>query len=322
MHPLKPFVRTVSYTAIVAICAACRTGTPALTSAPVPAAAAARQVVATASHRALSIDDLAAAASASDVVFFGEEHTDPDTHRAEFELLEAIGKRRNDVILSLEMFERDVQGPLDDYLAGRLPEAEFLARSRPWPRYADDYRRMVELAKARGWPVVAANVPRPIASAVGRHGLDALDSLPPNERAFAARDLICPDDDYKRRFFEEMKGHSSGSAAPSPGDTLPTAVAQRFYIAQCVKDETMGESIASARLQHGRGSLVVHYDGSFHSDYAAGTAERLKRRAPSARTLVITAIPVASPATEAVKDAKRADYVIFTKAAAKPTTPP
>lgn len=320
MLPPGSFARTVHWLAIAAFCVACRTGTPA--PAPVPAPAATRQVVATGSGRALSLDELAAAAARADVVFFGEEHTDPETHRAEFELLEAIGKRRNDVILSLEMFERDVQGLLDDYLAGRLPEAEFLARSRPWPRYAGDYRRMVELAKAKGWPVIASNVPRPVASAIGRRGLAALDSLPPNERAWAAQDIICPDDDYKRRFFEEMKGHSSGSAAPSPSDTLPTAVAQRFYVAQCVKDETMGESIASARQQHGRGSLVIHYDGSFHSDFGAGTAERLKRRAPSARTLVITAIPVANPATETVKDARRADYIIFTKAAAKPATPP
>lgn len=61
------------------------------------------------------IDRLARA----DVVFVGEQHDDPETHRAEADLLDAIGRRGRPVVLSLEMFERDVQPVVDDYLAGR-----------------------------------------------------------------------------------------------------------------------------------------------------------------------------------------------------------
>lgn len=301
--------------------AACR-GTPAAV-APSPARVAAGEIriVAGSSGNTVTFDELAREASRADVVFFGEQHTDPATHHAELALLEAIGQGDRPVVLSLEMFERDVQQVVDDYVAGRITEAAFLAGSRPWPRYATDYRGLLELAKARGWPVVASNVPRQTASAVGRKGLGALDSLHARERAFAAREVDCPDDDYRRRFFEEMKGHSSGAAAPAPSDTLPTAVAQRFYLAQCVKDETMGEAIADALAHAGPGAIVVHYDGAFHSDFGAGTAERLRRRAPQARTLVVTAVPVADPGAAQVTDAKRADYVIFTKAPPKPPAP-
>src|SRR6185295_4257295 len=59
-------------------------------------------------------------ASQANVVFFGEQHDDPETHRAEAELLDAIGRSGRPVVLSLEMFERDVQGVLDDYLAGKV----------------------------------------------------------------------------------------------------------------------------------------------------------------------------------------------------------
>ena len=88
-------------------------------------------------------------------------------------MLEGLARRRLPVILSLEMFERDVQPALDAYLAGTVPEEEFLKGARPWPRYATDYRALVEIARAHGWPVVAANVPRRIAADVaksGRHG--------------------------------------------------------------------------------------------------------------------------------------------------------
>ena len=78
---------------------------------------------------------------------------------------------------------------------------------------------------------------------------------------------------------------------PSPGEL--TAMTERFYQAQCVKDETMAESIVRARGD-ASAPLVIQYNGDFHSDFGEGTAERVKRRLPDAKVLVISAIPVAS----------------------------
>jgi uncharacterized iron-regulated protein len=260
------------------------------------------------------------AASRADVVFFGEEHDDPETHRAEAALLERIGRQRKRVVLSLEMFERDVQPVVDEYISGRTTESAFLAASRPWTRYVTDYRALVELARARGWPVVAANVPRALAAAVGRRGLAALDSLTAAERGQAAAEIVCPVDAYRGRFLDEMKHHSSGSGpAPAPGDTLPTAVAERFYLAQCVKDETMGEAVAGALRRAGPDAIVVHFDGAFHSDFRQGTVERFRRRMPNVRFVVISAIPVDDPAASAAGQlTARADFVIFTRKAPAP----
>ena len=254
----------------------------------------------------------------ADVVFFGEQHDDPETHRAEAMVLESLGRVGRPVVLSLEMFERDVQPAVDDYLAGRISEADLLSRSRPWPRYATDYRPLVELAKARGWPVVAANVPRPLASAVGRKGMAALDTLSSAERLHAARDNLCPADDYHARFMEQMQGHGAGAGAAASSDTLPTAMAERFYLAQCVKDEAMAESIVEARRRAPRGAIVVHFNGAFHSDYGQGTVDRVRRREPGWKLAVVTAIPVRNPAAAPVApQSGRADFVIFTRAAAR-----
>jgi uncharacterized iron-regulated protein len=262
----------------------------------------------------IRFDELVRRISAADVVFVGEQHDDPETHRVEFGILDAIGRLGRPVVLSLEMFERDIQPLLNDYLAGRMSESDFLARSRPWDRYITDYRPMVELAKARGWPVIASNIPRPMASAVGRKALAALDTLTPTERGWAARDIQCPDDAYKARFMKTMRGHGPGGAQPAAGDTLPTSVATRFYLAQCIKDETMAESIVEARQRAPRDAIVVHYDGAFHSDYHQGTVDRVRRRARDARMVVITAVPVPDPSVATLADHNdRADYIIFTK---------
>ncbi len=247
----------------------------------------------------------------ADVVFVGEQHDDRNTHRLELALLEGLMRRRGELTVSLEMFERDAQEPLSAYLAGALPEEEFLKLSRPWPRYATDYRPIVEFAKGHGWPVIASNIPRRFASQVAKEGIATLDKLPAEERAWVAKNIECPDDDYRERFVRTINEH------PMPGSEKLSAeerkaLDDRFYFAQCVKDETMAEAIAAA---HGPGHpTIVHYNGSFHSDFTLGTAARVKRRLKKARVVVLSVLPVEN--LDALKpskdDRKRADYLVYT----------
>ncbi len=243
----------------------------------------------------------------ANVVFVGEQHDDPGTHRLEIALLEGLARRRSNVIVALEMFERDVQQQVDDYLAGKITEQDFLKNSRPWPRYATDYKPLIELAKAKGWRVIAGNVPRRYAAQVNKGGLSAADQLPPAERGFLAKQFSCPTDDYFKRFTEVMGGH--------PGDNTPkmdAAMVERMYQAQCVKDETMAESIANA-AQAAPNALVIHYNGAFHSDFRLGTASRTKQRLPKANIKIVSAMPVENlDAISAEKEKKRGDYLLFT----------
>jgi uncharacterized iron-regulated protein len=247
----------------------------------------------------------------ADVVFVGEQHGDPNTHRLERLVLDAVAARRGGVILSLEMFERDVQVKLDEFRAGYLSEAGFLRVSRPWPRYATDYKPLVDLAVERGWPVLAANVPRPIASEIAKVGVTVLATKPEAERAWFAADRQCPvDDEYYERFKVAMGSHPTMDAL------------QRFYDSQCTKDETMAESIAkawttAAAAGPAQRPLVIHYNGAFHSDFGLGTASRTQRRLPDAKVVVVTMMPLADlKALDAVKpageDLKRARYLVYT----------
>jgi uncharacterized iron-regulated protein len=247
----------------------------------------------------------------ADAVLVGEQHDDPNTHRLEAAVLAGLLRRHVPVTVSLEMFERDVQPALDAYLAGSTTEEEFLKGSRPWPKYTTDYRALVELAKAHSWPVVAANVPRRYAAAVAKDGLAALDALNPTERAMAARDVQCPLDLYFDRFAETMGAHSSATA----GESNTRAVTERYYQSQCVKDETMAESIAAIFAgRSGQPRTVVHFTGSFHTDFAAGTAERVRRRLPDRRVTVISILPIddLDKISATGDDLKRADYLVYT----------
>jgi uncharacterized iron-regulated protein len=265
----------------------------------------------TAAGQFTDFEAMAADLVKADVVFVGEQHDDPNTHRLERMVLDALAARKARVIVSLEMFERDVQKPLDEFQAGYLSESGFLRLSRPWPRYASDYKPLVDFATERQWPVVAANIPRPLASEIAKTGIGVLAGKSAAEKAWFAADRQCPvgEDEYFVRFKAVMGAHPSM-------DQL-----QRYYDSQCAKDETMAESIArawtAASTSGGARPTVVHYNGAFHSDFGLGTASRTQRRLPQAKIVVVTMVPLTDiKALDAIKpegeDLKRARYLVFT----------
>jgi uncharacterized iron-regulated protein len=248
----------------------------------------------------------------ADVVFVGEQHDDANTHRLELAILEGLMRRGVSIVVAMEMFERDVQGTLDKYLAGTINEEQFLKDSRAWPRYATDYRPIVEFARAHHLPVIASDVPRHIATDVSKTGMGVVDALGA-DRGLAAREFQCqPKGAYYERFVEAMGGH------PAAGDPKGSDVQQkndRFYLAQCLKDETMGESIAQAFDKNApQRATVVHFNGAFHSDYAEGTAAAARRRMPGRRIAVVSILPVEDLDRERPDDddVKLGDYLLYT----------
>jgi uncharacterized iron-regulated protein len=287
---------------------------PASAQTPSPASAAGayapQRVYDTQRKRFSDFEMMEADLARADVVLVGEQHDDANTHRLEAALLEGLARRRVAVTLSLEMFERDVQPSVDTYVAGSGGEDDFLKGSRPWPRYATDYRPLVEFARAHKWPVVAANVPRRIASDVARTGRAAMDALSAADRRLAATDLQCPHDEYFDRFAEQIGSHPAGSGSPASDATT-----ERYYWAQCVKDETMAESIATAfARQEGRPGVIVHFTGAFHSDFGVGTGARVRRRLAGRRVATVSVVPVENLDDLAPEgdDLKRADYLVYT----------
>ena len=116
------------------------------------------------------------------MVFLGESHDDPTGHLLELEILRRM-KEQGPVLLSLEMFETDVQPVVDEYLSGLITEEHLRASGRAWKNYKTDYRAMVEFAKEHHLPVVAANAPRRYVNRVSRLGAPALSELPAGAKA-------------------------------------------------------------------------------------------------------------------------------------------
>lgn len=224
--------------------------------------------------------DLAAAAeqmSAYDVVFFGEYHDQPAIHEAEAAFFAALLEKNPALAFSMEMFERDVQPVLDSYLRGEMTEELFLAKSRPWPNYAGDYRPLVEFAKAHAVPVLAANVPRRLAAQYAKTG--TLEFIAAGDREYLPREHTPGSAAYRQNFTAYMEGGHSGMRLS------PEQIA-RFYLAQSLKDDRMAESIADFLAAHPRRS-VLHIQGEFHGRAHLGVPEKLRRLAPNLKIAVI-----------------------------------
>ncbi|HMT09973.1 MAG TPA: ChaN family lipoprotein, partial [Pyrinomonadaceae bacterium] len=98
---------------------------------------------------AVTMEQLVKAMGDVDAVFLGELHDDAVGHAVQAEVFRRVVAQycqARQCALSLEMFERDVQTVLDEYLAGQISENHFMLSSRPWGNYKTDYRPLVELA--------------------------------------------------------------------------------------------------------------------------------------------------------------------------------
>ena len=226
-----------------------------------------------------TFDAVVKAMADADVVFLGEQHDDAVGHAVEAELfrraVETYSPQRR-VGLSLEMFERDVQVVLDEYLGGLITEQHFLSSSRPWPNYKTDYRPMVELAKEKRLAVIAANAPRRYVNMVSRNGREALAGLSKEAREWLAP-LPYPEPSkaYSDKFNELMKG-SGGPESSNP----------KIINSQALWDATMADSIVSY-LKENKRPLVVQVNGGFHSEGRLGTVEQLLGYRPKTRAIVV-----------------------------------
>jgi len=225
----------------------------------------------------ITLQQLAKALQKYDIIFFGEFHDNETLHYLERELVPLLDTKR-ELIISMEMFERDVQSDLDAYIEGWLSEDDFLQKSRPWNNYITDYRPIIEYAKEKKLSVIAANIPRHLAGKMARMDDNFPDTITEEDKKYLPDRITSPDDDYKKAFLVTMVDTHSPMMNIDP---------ELLYKSQCLKDDTMAESIVSA-LKMKPKARVIHFNGDFHSRNFLGTASRIQEMLPKKKVAVIS----------------------------------
>jgi len=284
-----------------------------LTAAASPGRAADTQDRLIFSHRETrSFDQMLDALSKADVVVVGEQHDHKQGHALELEILKGLQTRNPSLALSLEMFERDVQMVVDEYLADRISQPSFLAASRPWPNYATDYAPLVEFCKTNNLPVIAANAPRRYVNVASRKGQKALLDFPREARAYLPKLPYSMDlpPGYDNALNEIFSNHGTGTGASGS----QSAMAQPPYMkeAQALWDATMADSILKGRKTTHK-KQILQMNGAMHSDSGYGLVDRLRKAEPKLKVLIVSIKPDAAyPNIEAGKYETVADFVIVT----------
>jgi uncharacterized iron-regulated protein len=282
----------------------------AQTPRPLPSLAAATLVYDTKAKAETTWPAALDALATFDVVFLGETHIDDTTHRVELHVLEhLLARKQGKVVLAMEMFERDVQKVLDDYLQGRIDETAFLQQARPWGNYHTAYRPLVEAAKAAKIPVVAANFPGSLRRQLARGGKQAIEALPAEARALMPAEIFPGSAAYWERVDRAVRGHMGGPSGGTPEE--------RLYEAQNMWDNSMGDNVAKARAAH-PDSLVLHVAGGFHVAYRDGTVAQFVRRSPGCRFAVASIVPtLRQHDARPERDVAMADFLIYAEAHAR-----
>jgi hypothetical protein len=59
----------------------------------------------------------------------GETHNNPEDQKAQLEILQALHQQNRKIAIAMEMFQRPFQDVLDQYLAGKITEAQLVEQT-------------------------------------------------------------------------------------------------------------------------------------------------------------------------------------------------
>lgn len=222
--------------------------------------------------KVITFDLLVADLNRHQIIFVGENHTNSAHHAIQLKIIQAIFKSTPSLRVGMEMFDRSYQEVLDLWSAGVLEEEAFLRKVHWYANWRYDfelYRDILLFLKENRIKIVALNIPTYIPARIRVGGIDNLSDP---DRRYLPKEIDKSNTkhrDYARNVFD--KHHFKSNVEFDD-----------FYLAQCVWDEIMAESIA-ANLGDKK---VVVLAGNGHIQYKYGIPDRAFRRTnASFRTL-------------------------------------
>lgn len=210
------------------------------------------------------------------IVYVGETHDNPASHRLELNVLQGLAQRHpGHLALGMEMFTASQQPVLDQWVAGELDEKTFLKKSRwlvNWDMDFAYYRDLLNFVRDNHIPLIALNADQKLVNAVR--------SKPPEQLEATERSLL-PEmdlsDPYLRAMAQEILGDSSHAGLHFDG----------FLRAQILRDETMAQAVATyLKSPAGADKHLLVFAGGDHVTHGVGIPRRAFRRFPASYLLI------------------------------------
>lgn len=215
----------------------------------------------------------------TDMVFFGEYHSNPISHWLQLEMTKSFYELKGDqLILGAEMFENGNQLVIDEYLMGLYPEDKMIPEiTQMWGNYKTDYKPLMDFAKINGLRFIATNIPRRYAVMINKMGMDALSKLSPQ-----ALEMISPD--LEKYFDPTVKAYADMAEMMGPHMSFNVL---HMQMAQASKDATMAHF---SLKNYQPGNLLFHFEGSYHSNYGQGIIWWINKIRPGLEIKAVTTV--------------------------------
>ncbi|MBJ6726643.1 ChaN family lipoprotein [Geomesophilobacter sediminis] len=243
---------------------------------PLPSPPKVGEIVHLPTGKLVSMDQMLSIAADYRIVYVGETHDNPASHRLELDFLKGMEERHpGRQAVGMEMFVRSQQPVLDRWVAGELTEKEFLKQVKWYETWRSDfayYREILFYARDHKIPVVALNAEKSLVTALRTK---TPEELPPQQR------LELPqmdfNDPYQRALISAIFSDHLKGGLKIDG----------FVRAQTLWDETMAESVANfLDSPQGKDRHLLVFAGGHHVGYGFGIPRRVFRRMPASYLLV------------------------------------
>jgi uncharacterized iron-regulated protein len=214
--------------------------------------------------KAVTFDELMKDLNSCQIIFVGEKHAIRSHHDIQLKIIQAVFKKHRSMEVGMEMFDRSYQPVLDLWSAGVLDEETFLRKVQWYANWRYDYslyKDIMLFIKKNRIKIVALNIPVYIPARIRVGGIDNLSD---SDKQYLPKEIDTTNTAH-RNFAEQIFRQHHFDSSVKFDD---------FYMAQCVWDEIMAESIAS---NLGEKTIVV-LAGNGHIQYKYGIPDRTFRR--------------------------------------------
>ena len=225
------------------------------------------------------------------VIFVGETHDRFDHHLNQLDIIQRAYENSHELAIGMEFFQLPFQPVLDDYIAGKIDEKEFLRKSEYFQRWRIDYRNyrpIIRFAKEKGIPLLALDLSEELRKKIASNEMDNLST---GEVAQMPKEIDRSNKDYREMLQSIFSMH------PNSADF------ERFVEVQLSRDEAMAQTAATYLQQHPKARMVILAGGG-HMVYRFGIPSRLTRRIDAPSVVVLN---------DSIKqyDSQVADYMLL-----------
>lgn len=213
----------------------------------------------------LSFEQMIAGIGGDRLIYIGETHDNPASHRLQVETIQALhANSKRNLAIGMEMFNPKQQPVLNAWIDGKLSEKEFIQQSNWYETWRIDYayyRDLLNTLRELKIPIVALNISTQDKMAA----MSGNTPLPTHIDPY-----------YRETMLGYFEGHSHGSAKPDS-----------FIQIQSLWDDTMAKTIVTFLQQpdHLNDQMIV-LAGDNHIRHGYGIPRRVFQQLPLGYTLI------------------------------------